>query len=144
MRSIFKSGVSLMPSLVLLGTVLLLIGLFIIDLLFGNLSSNYYFHLFDLLVVVFLTWIWLRTFYAIENNTIICKAGPFFSRVDIGDIKKIELNKKLWSGFRPALSFNGMVIHYNKFDEIFISPKDLEGFISVLKRMNPTIKFINE
>jgi len=140
MRSIFKSGISLFSGVLFWGVIVFLLLLFLLDFYFNNLSLTIYFHLFDALVIAFLLWMWLGTKYIIDGNHLICKSGPFNRNIDISEIKKVVLDQKIWAGFRPALSFKGMVIYHNKFDEIFISPNDREGFLSVITRMNPTIK----
>ncbi|MGB0431566.1 MAG: PH domain-containing protein [Bacteroidia bacterium] len=142
MSSVFKSGTSLFTVIVFWGTILLLLGLFINDILSQQIGSTFYFHIFDFLIIGLLLWIWFKTNYAFTGNDLICKAGPFNANIDIKSIRKVDLRKKMWAGFRPALDFKGIVIHYEKYNEIFISPKDTEGFISVLLRMNPTIKII--
>lgn len=140
MRSVFKSGTSLFAAAIFWGTIALLIGLFVNDLINHNLGQTWYLHIFDFLVIAFLLWIWFRTDYAFQGEDLVCNAGPFNANIKIHSIREIDLSAKMWSGFRPALSFKGMVIHYEKYNEIFISPKDIEGFISVLRRINPTIK----
>ena len=42
--------------------------------------------------------------------------------------------------YRPALDQDGLTIYYEKFEDIFISPKDKEGFIAALMTVNPAIE----
>ncbi|MFY0672476.1 MAG: PH domain-containing protein [Bacteroidia bacterium] len=140
MRSVFKSGRSIFTTTIFWGSIALLLGLFANDVLKQNLGSTWYYHVFDSIVIAFLLWVWFRTDYAFYGENLVCNAGPFNANIKINSIRAIDLNTKMWSGFRPALSFKGMVIYYEKYNEIFISPKDIEGFISVLKRINPTIQ----
>ncbi|MBI1184838.1 hypothetical protein GC194_11225 [bacterium] len=142
MQSVFKSATGVFPGIVFWGTIVLLVVLFVVDIVMQRLNLSLYFHLFDALVVAFLLWIWLKTEYIIDGDQLKCQAGPFTAKFAVSDIKKVDMSKRMWSGYRPALSFDGMVVYYHKYDEIFISPKDKEGFLSVLKRMNPTIEIV--
>ncbi len=144
MRSVFKSGTSIFTTAIFWGTIALLTVLFLNDFIAHKLASTWYMHAFDFAVIAFLLWIWFKTNYTFQGDDLVCHAGPFNANIKISSIKEIDLRKKMWTGFRPALDFKGIVIYYEKYNEIFISPKDLEGFLSVLKRINPTIKIIND
>ena len=45
--------------------------------------------------------------------------------------------------WKPALSHIGLIITYNKYDDIYISPEKQEEFIATLHRLNPNITFKN-
>ena len=48
----------------------------------------------------------------------------------------------LWVGTRPATAKNGVIIYYNKYDEIYFSPSDNEAFVAALLEINPEIKVV--
>ena len=81
-----------------------------------------------------LVWILLDTKYKIDNNVLFYCSGPIRGRIKIENIRKIEHWNKWYvtSFIKPALGKDGMIIHYNKFDDIYISPKDKKKFISKL------------
>ena len=138
----YRSKKSLWVGLVIIGSVTLLVGLFIADMVGYIEKGPILIHVFDLLVALFLIWLWVDTKYVISGYELIYKSGTLKGKIDIKNIKKIEYNKYLWSGMRPALSTKGMVVYYNKFDEIFLSPLDRENFVETLLQLNPEIEII--
>jgi len=46
----------------------------------------------------------------------------------------------MWSGTKPALARNGLIIKFNKYDEIYIAPERNNELISDLLKVNPEIK----
>lgn len=73
------------------------------------------------------------------------KSGPFNGKIAIGKIHKIEYHKgivvpTIW---KPALSHIGLIITYNKYDDIYISPENQEEFIATLQRLNLNITIKN-
>ncbi|WP_035758949.1 PH domain-containing protein [Flavobacterium tegetincola] len=78
------------------------------------------------LVTGILIWMLLDTNYKIDN------------------IHNIERwNKWYVSSFlKPALDNDGLVIYYEKFDDIYISPKNKGVFIAALREINPEIKIV--
>jgi hypothetical protein len=87
-----------------------------------------------------LLWFWFGTYYSIRPGTIEYHSGPFFGKIQISSIKKIKKNKGLFVGLRAALAFGGMVLTFNRWDEIYISPRDPEEFIHHLLEQNPQIE----
>lgn len=105
-----------------------------------GLNNNFYaFLIVILLTNAFLYDIWIRTYYEIKDNTLFFRSGLFHGKTDIDKIVSLTKNKYLWSGFRPALSKQGVVLRYNKYSEVYISPNDLDRFIEEIKKINPTI-----
>lgn len=101
-------------------------------------------------VVMFLSailciWLLLDTKYTITGKTVLfyC-SGPIRGKIDIGTIRKIE-HQRGWistSLLKPSLDKDGLYIHYNKFDDIYLSPKDKEAFVNYLLKINPKIDII--
>jgi hypothetical protein len=48
----------------------------------------------------------------------------------------------MWAGYRPALARKGIVVRYNRWDEIYISPRDQEAFVAGLVERNPGIAVV--
>ena len=59
--------------------------------------------------------------------------------IDISTIKSIEPTHTILSA--PASSLDRLRISYNKYDEVVISPRRKEEFISQLQSINPQIVF---
>jgi len=67
-----------------------------------------------------------------------------FGKFSVSSIQKIAINKTLWVGTRPATARNGIIIYYNKYDEIYFSPSDNEAFATALLEINPEIEVVRE
>jgi hypothetical protein len=92
-----------------------------------------------LVPVGFLLWLWLDTWYRIEEGFLVYKSGPFRGRIAIDSIREITKNKTLFVGFKPALGQKGLIIRYNGWEEIYISPHHKEAFLAELLRRNGAI-----
>ena len=84
------------------------------------------------------------TYYIIEGNELICKSLFLKRKIEISCIRKIEKSNSLGSIYKIASAFHGLTIHYNKFDDVFISPENYLEFCKLLKEQNPSIQFIPE
>ncbi|ESU21282.1 hypothetical protein FCR2A7T_05790 [Flavobacterium cauense R2A-7] len=87
-------------------------------------------------------WIVFDTKYKIKENKLYYCSGPIRGKIDILKINKIE-SVKTWyvtSILKPALGSYGLTITYNRFDDIYISPKNKEDFIAELLKINPNIQ----
>ncbi len=83
-------------------------------------------------------------YYIIEGNELICKSLFLKRKIEISYIRKIEKSNSLGSIYKIASAFHGLTIHYNKFDDVFISPENYLEFCKLLKEQNPSIQFIPE
>ena len=118
--------------MILFLSIVLNFSLTLFNLLWGLLS---------LLAIGFLILIWFGTGYRIENETIKIKNGPFKWMVKIQDINSISKRRTLLA--TPSLSIDWLVLHYGKYGEMLLSPKDESEFIELLLTKNPQIK-LNE
>jgi hypothetical protein len=117
----------------------------LLGLLFGAIlfrlafDKNWIGFIFIFFVIVFISYMFLTTFYSIENNIVRIRCGIFFNlSIDIQNIKRISDSYNIISS--PALSFDRLEILYNKFDTILISPKEKKRFIEAIKNINPEIE----
>ena len=107
-----------------------------------TLTDLFVFYIVVIPVVVSLIWIVLETKYVIKENRVHYYSGPFRGKIEIDSIRKIEK----YSGWivpvtnKPALGNNGLIISYNKFDTIYLSPKLEKEFIEVVLKVNPSIE----
>ncbi len=97
--------------------------------------------IFLTLLLVFVLHLFLSTKYIIDDKMLKIKFGIFsLSPIDIDTIKEVSNTKSLLSA--PAPSFDRIIIKYEKYNDVIISPKDKENFIIELKKINPNIKII--
>lgn len=86
-------------------------------------------------------WIYFDTSYRIKESKLIYRSAFFRGEIAINDIREIMIGKSIWTwaGMKPALSADGMVIKYNRFDDIFIAPENKEELIADLLELNSSI-----
>jgi hypothetical protein len=100
--------------------------------------------IFHLAFIIFFVTILFNTNYRIQNEELFCKSSVFRSKIKIKNIRKIEHHKGIivpvtW---KLGLSHIGIIITYNKYDDIYISPENVDLFIKDLLAINPTIEII--
>lgn len=88
----------------------------------------------------FILWLWFATSYNITLTHLHYQSGPFKGKIPVDQITEIIVNKTLWAGMRPATARGGLIVKYNKYDEIYISPYTNESFLKILLEYNPNIK----
>lgn len=93
-------------------------------------------------VALFVTHIFLTTYYQIDGKSVKIRCGLFFNlKIDIDTIRRIsETNNPLSS---PATSLDRLEIKYQrdrKIDTVMISPKDKAGFIKMITDLNPAVE----
>jgi len=93
-------------------------------------------------IMSYLVWMWYDTYYMINGNQLLYKSALLKGSIDIRSIVEIAKNAKIYAGVKPSLSNKGVVITYNSWDDIFMSPKDIDRFINALKDVNPGIATI--
>lgn len=89
-----------------------------------------------------LLWILLDTKYVIDHSYLYYYSGPIRGKIDIFNINAIEIQKN-WlvsATLKPALGSKGLIIKYNAYDDIYVSPRDKQKFIETLLELNPTIE----
>ena len=92
-----------------------------------------------LICFLFIFFISKSTRYIIEENQLTIKCLFIVNnRIDISKIKKIEKTNSILSS--PALSLDRIAIKFNKFDEVYISPKEKQSFVNNLLEINPEIE----
>ena len=80
----------------------------------------------------------LTTYYQIDRDILRIKCGFFINKsVDINKIVRITGSDN--STNSPALSFDRLEIFFNN-ERIMISPKNKDGFLSEIRRINPAIE----
>lgn len=93
-----------------------------------------------ILISVLLAWIFWGTNYTLTQEKIKINSSPVKFNMRIENISEIIVHTTLWVGWKPATAMNGIIIKYNRFDEIYISPKTNEIFVREILKINPKIK----
>ena len=142
---IFKSKISWLFRIITFGTTFLLIATVGIRIYQNQfIKEDLVGVVIPLIVIPLLFSIYFNTKYELSKDRLSYKSGPLKGEIRVQDIVKIDLDKKLWVGLKYATSMDGMVIYVGKFEEIFISPKDKEGFVKMLLEFNDKIEVISK
>lgn len=112
--------------------------------IFKDLKDTVIEFVFSSVVLWLMYFINKSTYYIIEGNELICKSLFLKRKIEINSIRKIEKSNSLGSLYKIATAFHGLTIHYNKFDDVFISPENHPEFCKLLNEQNPSIQFIPE
>lgn len=97
-----------------------------------------------LIPFIILGWAYVNTTYIIKNDHFVYKSAFLKGTIPIARIKKLVLNETLWVGNKPALAPKGIVITFNKFDEVYIAPINNKEFAAALVAINPEIQVIEK
>src|SRR5690606_1502773 len=117
-----------------------LIGVLISILGKGAMETHKYWGVIVILSCVFLLfWLYFGTNYELSKDGFVYRSGPFKGKISLNRITEIVKGKTLWVGFRPATARTGLIIKYDKFNELYISPKTNESFIEKLLELNSDI-----
>ena len=91
-------------------------------------------------VLVFYLITYFTTSYKIDSEFLRYRCLVFFGKVKVKSIRRIEVGKNLYSGMKPATAMKGLIIYYDKYEEVYISPIDNEEVVNVLLKINPQIE----
>ena len=86
-----------------------------------------------------LIWAYLDTYYKIEKTLLIYRSAFLRGKIEIASIREIVKGTTVWVGLKPSLATKGMLVKFNKFDEIYIAPVSNEELIADLLKTNPKI-----
>lgn len=139
---VFPSSIHWATGMLLSVVSVLMVVLPLYALAFEDLSFwNVIISMIFLAVGFLFYWILKDTKYTFTEDTLHYCCGPFRGKINVADIRAIEHQEGFYcySLVKPALGFNGLYIHYNSFDDVYISPKDKEGFVNYLLTTNPKI-----
>ena len=135
---IYKANRKGFINYLLIGFVMLPIIVFFLDQ--QAFAENPFILLLLLSPLILILWIYFDTFYKIENKILIYRSGFFRGKIEISAIKEIQKGKTMWSGIKPALARNGLIIKFNKYDEIYIAPESNNEMITDLLKLNSEIR----
>ncbi len=133
----FKSRKDTFFSMIIIG-----ISLFLTIVAIIGISSGKWLMVLYFMFVGFLLWILFDTQYELSRTHLKYRQGPIKGAIEISQKSKIIKGKVLLVGIKPATARSGLIITYNKYDDIYISPKTNESFIAELLSLNNEIEII--
>jgi hypothetical protein len=139
-KMIYNSDRNVFTGLVVWGAIALIV--FCAATMVSTDINNWWLTIILGLIAGLLLWMWLSTYYNITGTQLYYRSGPVNGVIDIKQIRAIITHKSMYAGLKPALGSKGCIIKYNKFDEIYLSPKEQEKFIAELLKINPAIEVV--
>jgi Na+/melibiose symporter-like transporter len=138
----FKSRKDILFITIILGLCVLLLVITLIAFTNDETKGGKYFSLILMLsVIALLLWLFFGTNYELnQQNQLVYKSGPLRGKIDVDRITEIVKGQTLWVGLKPATARNGLIVKYDKYNEIYISPKTNESFIKKILELNDKIK----
>lgn len=86
------------------------------------------------LLSVFIVWILPKTtHYTFLEDHLLCQSMGFKKRIYYAAFNKLEPSNGLYAGWKMSTAWNCLVLHYNKYDELLISPENEAAFIELFE-----------
>ncbi len=105
------------------------------------IEGKWFGYLLLISIVLFVVFISKSTKYIVNENQLVVKCMFIVSaKIEISTIRKIEKSNSILSS--PALSMDRIAVRYNKYDEIYLSPKEKQLFIDELVKRNSAIEVL--
>lgn len=139
---IYKSRKDLLFKTVFITTILICIGATYPALINSDVKGLPFLIVagINVLSIIFLGLIYFNTYYKLDDQFIHYTSGFFSGKVKITDIKRIDYGKTQWVGLkRYGLAQKGLIIYYNNYDDLYITPEHQEQFIERLRSYNNKI-----
>ncbi|WP_410880849.1 PH domain-containing protein [Myroides sp. DW712] len=108
----------------------------------GSLLDIAFELILSLLPVLLLVWVYSTTVYGIEGHFFHYRSAFIKGKIDILTITRLEIGKSLWVGTKPALARKGIIITYNRFDEIYVAPLSNSELVKELVAIHPAIEVV--
>ena len=74
------------------------------------------------------------TYFILVEDKLICRSLVFRREIPYKNIRKVEKQNGIYAGIKFSTTWKGLIVSYNKYDELLISPENEEKFIEELKR----------
>ena len=127
---VFKTRVDLFYKLVV-AFIFLLFSFILYTIDFKKDTFGFCFTLgIQILIMLFFIDSALTTKFTISSSELICETLYWKKRIPIRSIRKVEKQAGLFAGWKISTSFKGVIVSYNKYDELLISPENELVFIS--------------
>ena len=87
-----------------------------------------------LIVLTFLALLFISiyktTYFRLDQHNLFCKSLVFKKEIPYSSIRKVEKQQGIYAGVKFSTAWKGIIVHYNKYDELLISPENEEIFIA--------------
>jgi hypothetical protein len=66
----------------------------------------------------------------------------FTKKIPYSSIRKVEKQQGIYAGIKFSTAWKGLVVHYNKYDELLISPDNEEIFLEKINEQMEAIRIL--
>jgi hypothetical protein len=127
---LFKTKKDYTLFFVFLFVFFLYLGISIFSIIYDNdYSVIWVFSIVLILLASFFISIYKTTYFRLEEDYLFCKSLVFTKEISYSSIRKIERQKGIYAGIKFSTAWKGIIVHYNKYDELLISPENEELFL---------------
>lgn len=102
-------------------------------------AGHYFATGINLLVVAFFLYLIRTTYYLFHDRHLLIHCGPWQMQVPVDSITQVKATHDPIAS--PALALNRLRLSYGKYDSVLISPADQSGFLTILRHLNPAIRY---
>jgi hypothetical protein len=97
-----------------------------------------------LLLSIFIIWVLPKsTKYTFLDDHLLCQSSGFKKRIPYSSFRKIEPANGLYAGWKMSTAWKCLVVHYNKYDELLISPENEAEFIRMFYEKKAQFTSVN-
>jgi len=139
----FKSRKDSFFTVITLGLSLFFIGMAMLGIVNGRMADLYYWPVLVIFAVVaLLLSLFFGTAYQLTPTMFYYKSGPFKGRIELTRIRKIEKGKTMYVGLKAATARKGLIISYDKYETLYISPDSNDSFLEELRKYHTAFELI--
>lgn len=100
----------------------------------GDLTAVYGLSSVWLVLSVFMIWILPQTtHYTFLDDHLLCQSVGFKKRIYYETFNNLEPSNGLYAGWKMSTAWNCLILRYNKYDELLISPQDEAAFTELFE-----------
>ncbi len=88
-----------------------------------------------------LGWAWLGMRYELTTNELRVFSGPFRKKIALSRVKLAQVGETMWVGnHRYGTAKGGIIIRFDGYDELYITPETNEQFMEALLERLPELE----
>ena len=141
----FKSRKDKLSIITIYGMISFFIGMFLLDLENDGIEKGEIWQYLVILTVIGLLISVLHgTNYELTEKYLKYRSGPIRGKIEINRINEILKDKTMWGVLKPATARKGLIIKYDKYNDLYISPETNELFINKILDLNIGIKITTD
>ena len=91
-----------------------------------------------LILSILIVWILPKTtLYPCPDDHLLCQSLGFKKRIPYHSLRSVEPANGFYAGWKMSTAWKCLIIHYNKYDELLISPENEAAFIKLFNQKKP-------